>query len=62
MYFISSRVGAGIVLTHPESQIRDYEFGSSDDDFDLGYSVSGPVITIAIGKSYRIGNFLFFNA
>lgn len=56
------RAGVGIVLTHPESQIRGYEFGSTGDDFDLGYSVSGPVINFAIGKSYRLGNHLFFNA
>ena len=56
------RVGAGFVLTHPESKIRGYEFGSTGDDFDLGYFVSGPVINFAIGKSYRLGNRLFFNA
>jgi len=56
------RAGAGIVLTHPESRIRGKEFGSTGDDFDLGYFVSGPVLNFAIGKSYRTGNRFFFYA
>lgn len=56
------RAGAGIVLTHPESNIRGKEFGSTGDDFDLGYNISGPVINLAIGKSYRLGSQFFINA
>ena len=56
------RAGVGIVLTHPESNIRGKEFGSTGDDFDLGYYISGPVINLAIGKSYRLGSRFFINA
>jgi len=50
------RAGAGIVLSHPESIVRGKEFGNTGDDFDLGYSVSGPVINLAISKSYRLSS------
>lgn len=56
------RVGAGVVLTHPESEIRGKVFGSTGDDFDLGYSVSGPILNLAIGKSYWLSKRLFINA
>lgn len=56
------RAGAGIVLTHPESKIRGKEFGSTGNDFDLGYFISGPILNLTIGKSYRIGSRLFINA
>lgn len=56
------RAGAGVVLTHPESKIRGKEVGSTGDDFDLGYSISGPILNLAIGKSYWLSRRLFINA
>ena len=54
--------GAGIVITHPESNIRGKEFGDSVNTWDLGYYLSGPVINLAIGKPIRLGNRFFINA
>jgi hypothetical protein len=44
------RSGAGIILAHPESNIRGLTFGDSTDDFDAGYFVSGPVAHVALGR------------
>lgn len=56
------RAGLGIVLAHPESKIRDKEFGESTDDTDLGYYISGPVLNLAVGKPFYIGNRFYINA
>lgn len=50
------RVGVGLVLSHPESNIRGKEFGNSADDLDMGYYITGPILNLAIGKTYRLGN------
>lgn len=55
------RAGAGIVLAHPESTIRGKEFGSTGNDFDLGYSISGPALNLAISKPFRLNNRFFIN-
>lgn len=56
------RVGAGIVLTHPESKIRGKEFGNTIDDWDMGYYISGPVVNLSISKPIRLSDRLFVNA
>jgi hypothetical protein len=56
------RAGAGIVLAHPESTIRGKEFGSSTDDYDLGYNLTGPVLNLAISKPIRLGYRFYINA
>ena len=56
------RAGAGIVLAHPESKIRGLEFGSTGDDFDLGYFISGPVLNLSISRPYYVGNRFYLNA
>ncbi len=53
------RIGAGFVLSHPESNIRGKEFGNSTNDWDMGYFVTGPVMSMAIGKPYRLSNRFF---
>ena len=55
------RFGAGIVLTHPESNIRGEVFGDSNDDKDLGYYLSGPALNLAIGKAFRMNNRFYFD-
>ena len=55
------RVGCGIVLAHPESNIRGNEFGSSTDNWDLGYFLTGPILNFAIGKHYRLNKRFFVN-
>ena len=56
------RAGAGIVLTHPESNIRGKEFGESADESDLGYYISGPALNLAISKPFRLGSRFYINA
>lgn len=56
------RAGAGIVLAHPESNIRGKEFGDSTDDTDLGYFISGPVLNIAVSKPFYLGKRFYINA
>lgn len=56
------RAGVGIVLSHPESNIRGKEFGDSVDDLDLGYYISGPVLNLAIGKPIHFGSRFFISA
>lgn len=56
------RAGAGIVLSHPESNIRGKEFGDSVDDFDMGYYISGPTLNFAISKPYQIMSWFYINA
>ena len=56
------RFGAGIVLAHPESNIRGKEFGNTNDDWDMGYYLSGPVLNFALGKPIRLGSRFYLNA
>jgi hypothetical protein len=53
--------GIGIVITHPESKIRGKDFGDSENTWDLGYYLSGPVINLAISKPIWLGNRFFIN-
>ena len=55
------RFGAGMVLTHPESNIRGKVFGDSNDDKDLGYYLSVPALNLAVGKDFRISNSFYFD-
>lgn len=47
------RIGAGIVLTHPESTVRHKEKGY-DESFPNGFYISGPTAQVAIGKRINI--------
>jgi hypothetical protein len=58
----SYHAGAGIVIIHPESIVRGKEFGDSENTWDLGYYLSGPVINLAISKPFWLGNRFFINA
>jgi hypothetical protein len=55
------RAGAGIVLAHPESNIRGKEFGDSTDDFDLAYYISGPAVNLAVSRPFYLGNRFYIN-
>lgn len=59
---IQYRAGAGMVLSHPESTVRGHDYGDSVNDLDLGYSVSGPVLNLAIGKSFHLTKRFFMTA
>lgn len=56
------RAGAGIVLAHPESNIRGKEFGNTGNDWGMGYYLSGPVLNLAICKPIRLGRRFYINA
>jgi len=55
------RVGGGIVLTHPETIVRNREKGYGE-GFPHGFYVSGPTAMIAIGKRFDMGRKFFFVA
>jgi hypothetical protein len=55
------RAGVGVVLAHPESNIRGKEFGNTGDDLDMGYYLSGPVVNFAISKPIRLGGRFYLN-
>jgi hypothetical protein len=55
------RYGIGLALIHPESKIRNLEFGDSNNDIDMGYYISGPIINLAIGKNYRLSKRFYLN-
>lgn len=56
------RAGVGVILAHPESNIREKEFGNTGNDWDMGYYISGPVLNLAISKPIRLGRRLYINA
>jgi len=56
------RAGAGVVVTHPESNIRGREFGESTDDNDMGYFLSGPAINLAVNRPFYLGKRFYINA
>lgn len=56
------RIGAGIVILHPESTVRGLDFGDSVDDFDTGYFLSGPALNLGINKRIKLTGRLYFDA
>lgn len=56
------RVGAGVGIAHPESKVRDLTFGSSTDDHDLGYYLSGPALQGSVNRRFYLGERFFVNA
>lgn len=52
------RIGAGVVLDHPESKIRGKQFPEDGGIFKWGYYVGGPAINLTIAKRFYVrGNF-----
>lgn len=45
-------VGAGIVITHPESTIRHQAFPENRGIFNKGYYLSGPTVEAAVARRY----------
>jgi len=54
------RFGAGIILAHPESQIRGKKLNESLGLWDMGYYLTGPTLNFVIGKRFNILDKLFF--
>ena len=44
------RVGAGVIITHPESTVREKAFDESKGMFSQGFYISGPIIQGAVEK------------
>lgn len=56
------RLGAGVVIAHPESEVRGLVFNSARGDNDRGYYLSGPAIHVSVNKPFYLGNRFFINA
>ena len=56
------RVGGGVVIAHPESEVRNLVFESQRNDKDKGYYLSGPALQASINKPIYLGNRFFINA
>ncbi|QKG80551.1 hypothetical protein [Tenuifilum thalassicum] len=52
----STSIGLGFVIAHPESEIREMEFGSSTDDWDMGYYLTGPVFAFSAKRNLYFAN------
>jgi hypothetical protein len=55
------RIGAGIVLDHPESKIRGKEFPEDGGLMKWGYYISGPAINLTEAKKFYLWKNLFLN-
>jgi len=55
------RIGAGIVLSHPENEVRNKKLNSEAGLFNEGYYLTGPILNLAIGKRYYFLNLLYLN-
>lgn len=51
---VVERLGAGVVLTHPESTVRGKRFPEEGGIFNWGYFLSGPTVQASAGKQIRI--------
>jgi hypothetical protein len=56
------RLGAGVVLAHPESSIRNQVLDQHEGIFGMGYYISGPVLNITLAKRFELGSRFFINA
>lgn len=55
-------VGAGVIIAHPESEVRNQVFVSRRKDHDKGYYLSGPALQASINKPFYLGSRFFINA
>lgn len=53
------RAGAGIVIAHPESIIRNKKFPENAGIFNWGYYFAGPAVNISASKAFEIINCLY---
>jgi hypothetical protein len=59
--FIILRVGAGVIISHPENIVRNLEYDTHQGLFNKGYHFSGPGLQIAAEKRFQIVKRLFFS-
>jgi hypothetical protein len=55
------RFGAGVIVTHPESTIRNMNYNTHQGLFNRGYHISGPGLQIAAEKRIPIFRGFFFS-
>jgi hypothetical protein len=55
------RLGAGVVLAHPENNIRDKRLSTENSAFGWGYYFSGPVLNVSVAKRFYLAKYLFAN-
>lgn len=55
------RYGAGGVLAHPESTVRNLVFNEKSGFFKTGYFLTGPVVMTSVSRPLRIGNSFLIN-
>jgi hypothetical protein len=56
---IELRGGAGIVLTHPQTTVRDRRFPERDGVFNSGFYVSGPAAQLGVGERFFLSHRFF---
>ncbi len=55
------RLGAGVIVSHPESIVRNMEYDTHQGLFNRGYHFSGPGFQVTAEKRFRIIKGLFFS-
>lgn len=55
------RLGAGVVISHPETTIRNQAYVQDSGLFGAGYYFTGPVLNIALSKRFYLFDPLFIN-
>ncbi|MFH0761300.1 MAG: hypothetical protein V2A67_07330 [Bacteroidota bacterium] len=55
------RIGAGGVLVHPESTVRDQALDEKSGLFNLGYYLTGPLLLASAARPLKIGKVLRIN-
>jgi hypothetical protein len=56
---VNLRVGAGLVLAHPDSVVRDEHSSGGGGLFGTGYELTGPVIMAGVGKDFDLSSRFF---
>lgn len=56
---VVERLGAGVVIAHPETTVRGKRFSEDGGFFNRGYFLSGPTVQASAGKPIRIREDLF---
>jgi hypothetical protein len=55
------RLGAGVIVSHPESMVRNMEYDTHQGLFNRGYHFSGPGLQIAAEKRFPVFKGFFFS-
>lgn len=54
------KIGAGVVLAHPENIVRNYQLNGEDGILNRGYYLAGPVIQLGIYKELCVTKRFYF--